>query len=436
MDVDRSENEIKKEKQFKQLQEESGLSLTTSIFFVVGDVVGAGVVALPYSMKLVGYLGIPMFMMCSLLMCYCAILLAKACATVMRDIDRRSLRDPYPRVGLEATGKFGRYVTIFALFVNQVLTCIVFVLLAGEILLELIPSTPWDHYSYRMQLRIWFMICGMVLLPFTFLGSPKDFAGIGFMAMATSGVAIALVIVMLAYVSGYTVDNEKTMPKTMDGFLHAFGTVLFGFGGVSIFPTIQADMKKPDQFVTSVTVGYIIISIFYVVTPLTAYIILGDLIREDLLTTFSYLELYFTNHLFRTFCMAAQACICGHVLCAFVLNINPVYQQFEALVGIPTDFCWQRVISRTFWMFFILFTAVVIPAFGPVLSFVGGSFAALLGVILPVVFYARLSGNLPLWKEILFVAIILVALFGSVGNGYVEIKNIIKVIGNKYNHHG
>ena len=86
-------------------------------------------------------------------------------------------------------------------------------------------------------------------------------------------------------------------------------------------------------------------------------------------------------------------------------------------------------------MLFILFTAVVIPAFGPVLSFVGGSFAALLGVILPVVFYARLSGNLPLWKEILFVAIILVALFGSVGNGYVEIKNIIKVIGNKYNHH-
>jgi len=82
----------------------------------------------------------------------------------------------------------------------------------------------------------------------------------------------------------------------------------------------------------------------------------------------------------------------------------------------------------------ILFTAIVIPAFGPVLSFVGGSFAALLGIILPVVFYARLTGNLPLWKEILFAIIILMALFGSIGNGYVEIKNIMKVISDKYKH--
>lgn len=336
MDVDRSESEIAKAKQFKKLQEESGLSLTTSIFFVVGDVVGAGVVALPYSMKLVGYLGVPLFLMCSLLMCYCAVLLAKACAQVMAKIDRTNLRDPYPRVGLEATGKYGRCITIFALFINQVLTSIVFVLLAGEILLELIPTTPWDHLSYRMQLRIWFTVCCLFLLPFTFLGSPKDFAGIGFMAMATSFVAILLIITMLGYISKYPVDNEKKLPKTMDGFLHAFGTVLFGFGGVSIFPTIQADMKKPEQFVTSVTIGYMIISVVYIATPLAAYVILGDLIREDLLTTFSYLELYFTKHLFRTFSMASQACICGHVLCAFVLNINPVYQQFEALVNIPS----------------------------------------------------------------------------------------------------
>ena len=357
MDVDRSESEIAKEKQMKKLEDESGLSLTTSIFFVVGDVVGAGVVALPYSMKLVGYLGVPIFLMCSLLMCYCAILLAKACAQVMSKIDRTDLRDPYPRVGLEATGKYGRYITIFALFINQVLTSIVFVLLAGEILLELVPTTPWDHLSYRMQLRIWFTVCCMFLLPFTFLGSPKDFAGIGFMAMATSFLAILLIITMLGYISKYPVDNEKKLHKTMDGFLHAFGTVLFGFGGVSIFPTIQADMKKPEQFVTSVTIGYMIISVVYIATPLAAYVILGDLIREDLLTTFSYLELYFTKHLFRTFSMASQACICGHVLCAFVLNINPVYQQFEALVNIPS--CKFLV-----FFFFIIFNDNSLEAVG------------------------------------------------------------------------
>jgi len=132
--------------------------------------------------------------------------------------------------------------------------------------------------------------------------------------------------------------------------------------------------------------------------------------------------------------MAAQACICGHVLCAFVLNMNPIYQQIEGSMGIPIHFCWQRVLNRTLWMIGILCVAVVVPAFGPVLSFVGGSFAALLGIILPVVFYARLEGSLPLWKEILFVFIILIALLGSVGNAYVEIKNIYNVVFDKYHH--
>ena len=98
------------------------------------------------------------------------------------------------------------------------------------------------------------------------------------------------------------------------------------------------------------------------------------------------------------------------------------------------DFCWQRVICRSGWMVLILITALIVPSFGPVLSFVGGSFSALLGIILPVVFYARLEGNLPFWKEIFFGFIIVVALLGSFGNAYVEIKNVINVVFDKYHH--
>lgn len=113
-----------------------------------------------------------------------------------------------------------------------------------------------------------------------------------------------------------------------------------------------------------------------------------------------------------------------------VLTLN--YFSFALLYNL--EFCWQRVVNRTIWMIAILFFAIVVPAFGPVLSFVGGSFAALLGIILPVVFYARLEGYLPIWKEILFVFIILIALLGSVGNAYVEIKNIINVVFDRYHH--
>ena len=326
------------EKELESSQEKTkGLSTTTAIFFIVGDVIGAGVVALPYAMKLVSWFGVPMFLFCSLLMCYCGLLLARACAKMMINLDRKHLRDPYPRLGLEATGKRGKYITTFSLAISQVLGCIVFILLAGEILFELFPSSPWDHLSDRNQLRIWFCSCGVFLLPFTFLGTPKDFQGIGFFAMVTSGMAVLFIVVMLIYISLYTVNNSKNIKVTGEGFLQSFGIVLFGFGGVSIFPTIQNDMKNPKDFVTSVSIGYSIVTFTYIAITLMAYIVLGDLIREDLLTTLSHLEFYHSKHVFGTLCIAAQACICGHVLCAFVLNMNPIYQQFEGIIGIPTS---------------------------------------------------------------------------------------------------
>ena len=82
-------------------------------------------------------------------------------------------------------------------------------------------------------------------------------------------------------------------------------------------------------------------------------------------------------------------------------------------------------------MVVMMLTAILVPNFGPLLSFVGGSFSGLLGIIFPVLFYAKLHEN-SCAKEILFGILISVALFGSVGNAYVEIRNIINVILDKY----
>ena len=38
-------------------------------------------------------------------------------------------------------------------------------------------------------------------------------------------------------------------------FFTAFGKILFAFGGASIFPTIQVDMKDPKKFSFAVVMG-------------------------------------------------------------------------------------------------------------------------------------------------------------------------------------
>lgn len=298
--------------------------------------VGAGIVALPYAMKLANYYGIPLFIISSLIMCYSGYLLAKACNHILgSEVDREEMRAPYAALGERACGKATRHVVTFTLNISLVLTCIVFILLAGEVFSVLI-DLPLSAVSHRNKLRVWFAICGAFLLPLTLFGTPKDFWGIALLASLTSGIAVALITANLVWVTKSGLVRPSPPPTNFEKIVASFGTVLFGFGGVTIFPTIQNDLKEPKDFHIAVVVGYSIVTAIYVGIPLASYFVLGDLIGEDILTTLTNLPIFAESKIFRCLVIVAQGLICGHVLCAFILNINPVHQQLEGHFGIPT----------------------------------------------------------------------------------------------------
>ena len=316
--------------------EKKGLSVCAATFFVFGDVVGAGIVALPHAMKLANWYGIPMFFVASLVMCYSGFLLAKSCNKIMvSEENRDELRAPYPNLAEHAYGKIARHIVTLTLSMNLALTCIVFLLLVGEIFSKLAPLGL--DITYRNELRIWFVICGLTLFPFTLLGTPKDFWGIGLLAMLTSAVAVCLLTVNLALLSNAGIKRPTPPPSNFEGLLSSFGSILFGFGGVAIFPTIQNDLKEPGDFYKSVTLGYSLVTLVYVSVPLACYVILGNLIKSDILTTMAELSLYNESWLFKCFVIICQGLICGHLLSAFVLNVNPVHQQMEGFIKIPTS---------------------------------------------------------------------------------------------------
>lgn len=82
--------------------------------------------------------------------------------------------------------------------------------------------------------------------------------------------------------------------------------------------------------------------------------------------------------------------ITGHVLTAFTIILNPVFQACEQVFNAPTSFSLKRFIIRTLVLILVLFIAQSIPNFGPILSFIGGSAIALTSFILPCVFYVLL----------------------------------------------
>ncbi len=307
------------------------------MFFVVGNILGAGIVALPYAARLASWFSVPILVLVAIVTAFCGILLAKSVnmKVVGGKEEGEVTRDPYPLLAENAVGRKARMLVTVVMNVGLVMSCIVFLLLAGEIFSKLVP-VKIVHASYKNQLRVWFTITGSLLLPFTLLGSPKEFWGIALLATLTSMTSAVLMLTCLGIIHFGHAVTPVYQKTTAENLFASFGTFLFGFSGIGIFPTVQSDMKHPVKFTKVVASGFGVVATVYITITLVSYVVLGNLIGEDLLTTFVNLPIYHQNSAYRVMVTIAQVLIAGHVLSAYVLNINPVHQQFEGYLGIPT----------------------------------------------------------------------------------------------------
>ena len=98
--------------------------------------------------------------------------------------------------------------------------CAVFILLASENLNSLIDLNL-TSISAKSEYRVWLVICTAVVLPFTWLGTPKNFWPIALFAIISTSVALSLIMIKI----GIDFDGvAKTSPATATSFFS--GTVL------------------------------------------------------------------------------------------------------------------------------------------------------------------------------------------------------------------
>lgn len=150
-----------------------------------------------------------------------------------------------------------------------------------------------------------------------------------------------------------------------------------------MFPTIQTDMINPSQFYKSVIISYFIMILFYVPVGIGGLVVFAKLTKDNIIDNLE-------ENWIRTTILIL---ITGHLLTAYTIILNPVFQAVEKAVNAPAEFGPKRVIYRSIVLVSVLFVAQTIPNFGPILSFIGGSTVSLTSFILPCVFYFLLCRN-------------------------------------------
>uniref|UniRef100_A0A914ZKM8 Amino acid transporter transmembrane domain-containing protein n=1 Tax=Parascaris univalens TaxID=6257 RepID=A0A914ZKM8_PARUN len=370
-------------------QNKKGLGWFVTALFVMGDIAGGGIVALPGAMiQMDFYPGLVLAVIMTFVTMYTSVLLGEGWVILQRRWPqyREHCRKPYSEMGARAMGNVAKNMVSTCIAVTQFGTAVVFLLLSAKNIGDFLKAFFSVNFSYCYLI----VIVGVGLLPLTFLKSPQDFWWAVVAAMVTTTAALLLVII------GAGLDYSTCAPDrgvndklVITNYFLGLGTLLFSYGGHSAFPTIVHDMRKPYHFNRSSVFAFAAVACMYIPVSIMGFVTYGNSVQDSIINSIQIKGIQ----------QAINILITLHCILALTIIFNPLNQEIEEILRVPQRFGWQRAAVRTSVMIAVIFVAESLPTFGPLLNIVGGSTLTLTSLVFPALFYLYLAAGEKKWLQ-------------------------------------
>ncbi|CAB3408091.1 unnamed protein product [Caenorhabditis bovis] len=365
-----------------------GISWAMAAVFVIGDMMGAGMISLPLALGSAGLIpGVFFIILLGLISGYTGIQLSDNWEMMQdRWAEYRSrCRRPYPEMASRSLGKWaGRLVAVTITF-SQFLIGSVLILICAQNFTNLLNTFT----EIRLDFCIFIVVLGLILWPLIMLRSPMDFWQLACLSAASSIVAACLIVAGTAHDLPVCIKERKLPDFEFKSFSLAYGTIMFAYGGHAAFPTIQHDMANPHQFNKSVVAGYIVIMIAYLAIAVTGLLAYGDSMIDTIIPS---MQLTWVAH-------AVNILITAHILPTIIIVMSPMTLQVEEWTGVPNHFSLARFGVRTCILFLAVFMALSVLKLGIFVNLVGGTTITFMTMVLPSVFWLCMQASFKKRKE-------------------------------------
>ncbi|CAA22315.1 Amino acid transporter transmembrane domain-containing protein [Caenorhabditis elegans] len=359
-----------------------GISWLMAAVFIVGDMMGAGMISLPLALGRSGLIaGCVLILLASIFSGYTGIQLGEnwEMMQIRWPKYRTHCRRPYPEMAYRALGNWARQVVAVCLVVSQFLIACVLLLISAENFTNLLNT----FFHLHLDFCVFIVAIALVLWPFSLLQSPMDFWQLAVISAVSSTIAAGLIVFGASWDMTSCVPYRQMPSLEAKQFTLAYGTIVFAFGGHGAFPTIQHDMAMPHQFNKSVISSYILITLVYLAVSITGLIAYGDSMIDTVIPSIQLTWVAQTINILIT----------AHILPTIIIVLSPLSQQVEEWIKIPNQFGCRRVLVRTFILFLVMFTALSVLKLGLFLDLVGATTITLMTMLLPSIFWLFMQAS-------------------------------------------
>ncbi|OAY56987.1 amino acid transporter AVT6A [Manihot esculenta] len=426
----------KRQEEDAGFDEFDGASFTGAVFNLSTTIVGAGIMALPATMKVLGLgLGVAMIIFMAFL--------TEASIDLLLRFSRAGKNSSYGGLMGDAFGKYGRILLQVAVLINNIGVLIVYMIIIGDVL----SGTSSSGVHHAGVLEGWFgehwwtgrflILLITTLAIFSPLACFKRIDSLSF----TSALSVALAVVFLVITVGITtvklINGSIMMPRLLPDItdLTSFWKL---FTVVPVLVTayichynvhsIDNELEDSTQIKAVVRSSLALCSTVYIMTSIFGFLLFGDGTLDDVLANFDTdLGIPYSSLLND----AVRISYAAHLMLVFPIVFYPLRLNLDGLLFPSARPLYQengRFASITIGLIALIFLgANFIPSIWDAFQFTGATAAVCLGFIFPASITLRDRHNIATKKDkILCVFMIGLAVFSNLVAIYSDAYALIK----------
>ncbi|XP_037089238.1 LOW QUALITY PROTEIN: vesicular inhibitory amino acid transporter-like [Pollicipes pollicipes] len=361
---------------------------------VTNAIQGMFIVSLPYTVLHGGYWAIVAMIGVAYICCYTGKILVDCLYEETPDGQLVRVRDSYVSIAKMCFGpRWGARIVNVAQLIELLMTCILYVVLCGDLLIGMFPQGQIDT-------RSWMMLCGMLLIPCGFL---KNLHHVSTLSFWCTMAHLVINIFIFGYCLSWAGEWGWSQVKFRIDFLHfpiGLGIIVFSYTSQIFLPSLEGNMRDPGRFECMLNWSHIAAAAF---KSLFGYI--------GFLTWQGATQEVITNNLpSQSFKQLINFFLVVKALLSYPL---PYYAACELLertyfkgrpyTVMPSIWALDgelRTFGLAFRVLVVVFTiimAAIIPHFAILMGFIGSITGVMLSFIWPCYFHLKLKWDVLSW---------------------------------------